>query len=300
MLSVNESREQTGRIHARQRQARTLEGLRDRAEADHIIAVHQNAQRLLRPIKVVNPYAEQLTFLDDKTRTRRDHQKYLALIDAIAFLHQHQREIRQLNVGSSPLAGKGGVIEYVEVTLEDIAVANRLAHEVLGRSLDELPPQTRRLLNRIRTMVDDTCQKQAIHQRDLRFSRRQIREYTGWSDGQLKIHCRRLEELEYLLVHRGGRGQSFVYELLYDGPQDEQRHLMGLIDPQTLGYDAQKAGQKDGKAAPGQAQVRPLSGHSQASQNAVKHSRSNDLGPTGETGHEKRPSNGSARVASYP
>ena len=50
----------------------------------HLVALHRNAQRLLRPLPVVNPYAEQLTFLDDKTRTRRDHEKYLTLIDAIA------------------------------------------------------------------------------------------------------------------------------------------------------------------------------------------------------------------------
>src|SRR5690606_32798024 len=85
----------------------------------------------LQRLKVVNPYAEHLTFLSDKTRTRRDHEKYLALIDAIALLHQYQRETRQENYG-------GSVIDYIEVTLADIELANALAHEVLGRTLDEL------------------------------------------------------------------------------------------------------------------------------------------------------------------
>ena len=40
---------------------------------------------------MVNPYANRLTFLDDRTRTRRDHEKYLTLIDTIALLHQYQR-----------------------------------------------------------------------------------------------------------------------------------------------------------------------------------------------------------------
>ncbi|MGC1508943.1 hypothetical protein [Ketobacter nezhaii] len=35
----------------------------------------------------------------------------------------------------------------------DIETANRLAHDVLGRSLGELPPQTRRLLMTIESMV---------------------------------------------------------------------------------------------------------------------------------------------------
>ena len=37
----------------------------------------------------------------------------------------------------------GRVVEFVEVTRDDIALANELAPEVLGRSLDELPPKKR-------------------------------------------------------------------------------------------------------------------------------------------------------------
>ena len=88
---------------------------------------------------MVNPYARELTFPDAQTRTRRDHMKYLTLIRAIALLHQHQRPRKTVE-------HRGRAVEYIEVTLDDIAMANRLAHEVLGRSLDELPPQTRRLL----------------------------------------------------------------------------------------------------------------------------------------------------------
>ncbi|HWW72258.1 MAG TPA: hypothetical protein VN089_20150 [Duganella sp.] len=88
VLTVNESREQTRAIHAIQRNRQTLEGLLADEDRDAILALHRNAQRLLQPLKVVNPYADQLTFLDDKTRTRRDHMKYLSLIRAITFLHQ--------------------------------------------------------------------------------------------------------------------------------------------------------------------------------------------------------------------
>ena len=62
-----------------------------------------------------------------------------------------------------------------------------------------------------------------------------MREYTGLSDTQLRVHLERLIELEYLLVHRGMRGQSFVYELLFDGPAaSEAPHLSGLIDVTTM------------------------------------------------------------------
>ena len=73
VLTVNESREQTRAIHAVQRTGQTLEGLLAQQSRDDIVHLHRNAQRLLRPLAVVNPYADQLTFLSDKTRTRRDH-----------------------------------------------------------------------------------------------------------------------------------------------------------------------------------------------------------------------------------
>ena len=139
VLTVDEGREQTRAIHDRQRRARTLEGVVGRQERGRLMELHQNAQRLLRPLSVVNPYAEQLTFPDHRTRMRRDHMKYLALIEAIALLHQYQRPVREVE-------HRGAKLRYVEVTKADIALANRLTHEVLGRSLDELPPQTRRLL----------------------------------------------------------------------------------------------------------------------------------------------------------
>ena len=86
VLSVDESREQTRAIHNAQRQAETLQGLVKRLEKKDVLRVQRNAQRLLKPVEVINPYAGQLTFLDDQTRTRRDHKKYLTLIRAIAFL----------------------------------------------------------------------------------------------------------------------------------------------------------------------------------------------------------------------
>jgi DNA primase catalytic core len=235
-LGVDESREQTRAILSLQRQKRTLEGLFARRQKERLLKVHQNAQRLLKPIAVRNPYADALTFPDERTRLRRDHEKYLTLIDTLALLHQQQRETKSA-------AQDGEHVEYVEVTLADIEIANKLAHEALGRSLDELSPQTRRLLESVSTMVAERCAKLAIERADYRFSRRDVREHTGWSDFQVKMHMHKLEELEYVLVHRGGRGQSFVYELLYDGRgQDGQPFLMGLVDVESLrcAYDGKK------------------------------------------------------------
>ena len=93
-----------------------------------------------------------------------------------------------------------------------------------------------------------------IARSDYRFSRRQVREHVGWGHTQLQMHLRRLEELEYLLVHRGHRGQSYVYELLYNGQgQDGQLFMMGLIDTerlQEIEYDRKKSGLQHKESGP--------------------------------------------------
>jgi DNA primase len=227
VLSIDESRAQTAAIQQRQRASRTLEGLLARTRASEVLATHRAAQALLRPLAVVNPYAEQLSFASDRVRLRRDHAKYLALIDAIALLHQFQRPVRTAQA-------QGRSVEYIEVTLADIALANRLAHEVLGRSLDELPPQTRRLLGSIQALVIERALNQKIARSAVRFTRRELREVAGVSQSQLAVHVERLQQLDYLIAHHGRNGQRFVYELAFDGEAEGgERWLPGLLGPTT-------------------------------------------------------------------
>jgi hypothetical protein len=254
VLTVNEDRKQTQAIHRLQRERQTLEGLLARQEREDVLQLHRNAQRLLQPLFVANPYARELTFMDSQTRTRRDHMKYLTLIRAVALLHQFQRAVKTAE-------HRGKVLSYIEVTPADIEMANRLAHEVLGRSLDELPPQTRRLLLLIDEMVGVECNRLQMERGDFRFSRRDVRAFTGWGDTQLKVHLHRLEELEYLLPHRGGRGQSFVYEMLCDVKDGGSKPVLaGLIDVEKLTYDEKKSGLEGEKSGVGRPQVGGMSG----------------------------------------
>jgi CHC2 zinc finger len=231
VLSVDEDRAQTRAIHASQREAHTLDGLLAKRRRGGVIKLHQDAQRLLEPVVVVNPFAGRLGFADTATRTRRDHVKYLTLISAIALLHQHQRPKQTAVVD-------GEEIVFIEATVDDIALANDLAHEVLGRSLDELPPQTRRLLGIVADLVSDICDTQTLEWADVRFSRRDVRGWCGWSDYQVRTHLGRLVDLEYVLVHRGRRGQSFEYELTWQPPPEQAdaalRRFPGLIDATEL------------------------------------------------------------------
>jgi hypothetical protein len=258
VLTVDESREQTERIHALQREARTEAGLARKTRRDELLALHRAAQTLLAPLPVFNPYAEKLRFLSDRLRTRRDHEKYLLLIDALAVLFQHQRERKVV-------AGR----ECIVATLDDIARANALAHDVLGRGLDDMPPQTRRLLGLIQKMErergQDGGQSEGWRRRDLRTA-------TGWSDTALKVHLGRLVELEYVLTRRDpAQLNGLVYELLFDGDAGSGRpHLSGLLDVEALraaatlgdrsGQNAGRSGSDGDRSGVGQPSVGGQSG----------------------------------------
>ena len=189
------------------------------------MTLHQNAQRLLDALPVVIPMAEQLTFADGRTRTRRDHPKYLSLISAVALLHQHQRPRRTITHA-------GREVTYVEATAADVECANRLAAGILGQSLDELPPQTRRLLELLDATVTRIAATDQIDRSVVRFTRRQLREELGWGDTQLKVHLARLVDLELVSAHRVEHG-SFLYELAWNGAagRDGGRFVVGVTDP---------------------------------------------------------------------
>ncbi|HUV68348.1 MAG TPA: toprim domain-containing protein [Terracidiphilus sp.] len=222
VLAVNEDREQTQAIHQKQREAQTLDGLKARRRRDKIVRLHRNAQRLLRPVDVVIECLKERRFPDTMTRTRRDHMKFIALIQAIALLNQHQREIK------TSIDEDGETFEYIEATEADAKLAWELASHVLMRSLDDVPPQTRRLLLLIDKMVTAECERLQIERLDYRFTRATVRQFTGWGDSQLKKHLSRLEDLEYLALHRGVAGQSFVYALNFEMDENGRPVLPGL------------------------------------------------------------------------
>jgi DNA primase catalytic core len=223
-LSIDESAEMTKAIHTKQRQARTLKGLIQRTQSDAVIKKHHTAQRLLRPVAVVNDYDQYLSYPSGNLVTRRDHDKYLGLIEAIAYLHQYQRKPKTVNVD-------GKWVEYIEVRVEDIDTANRLADKVLGQSLDELSRPSRTLLDAVYKMVKELSKKQKTPMENVEFNRRQIREYIGWTDWQIKVHIKQLEQLEYLYVRVGARGKRYSYALNYNGQGEGNRRFYLNLTP---------------------------------------------------------------------
>ena len=213
-LTIDESAEMTKMIHRMQREAETLAGLVKSKKQDSVISKHHAAQRMLKPLGVVNPYSNYLSYPNHSLGSRRDHKKYLGLIRSIAFLHQYQREVKTVEVEGEP-------VEYIEVTLEDIETANQLANEVLGQSMDELAKPSKTLLSSIYTMVKEVLDERDTPLDEVYFTRRMIREYTKWTDWQVKTHIKQLEELEYLSVRIGAKGKEYSYVLNYHGQGEE-------------------------------------------------------------------------------
>jgi DNA primase len=231
-LTIDESKEMTETILAAQRHRDTLEGYLAELDKSAVIAKHHIAQRLLEPLVVINPFAQKLTFPIHSLRARRDHKKYLMLIKAIAFLYQKQRTIKRAERG-------GQAFDYIEVTKDDIRRANALANRVLGHSLDELSAPARNLLKHIHSMVTGHCESLGVDPSQYTFTRKSIREATGWSDWQVRTHAKELEELEYLKARSGTWGKEYVYELAWQGDREDGIGLgLALADPDTLSETA--------------------------------------------------------------
>ena len=229
-LTLDESEAQTKAILERQRRRYSLAGTLERKEAEAVRRLHHNAQRLLRPLEVINPFFSELSYPTEKLIHRREQKKYLALQAALALTHQYQRETKRA------VSEETGVeFEYVEVTLDDIALANELTTAALARALDELSPPVRGMYEEFRRLCESRAKELRCEAGEVQLTRREIREATGWSDWQVRVYCQQLVELEYLSTASGANGKRFVYELAFYRPDgDGPPKLRGLVDVSEL------------------------------------------------------------------
>jgi hypothetical protein len=194
---------------ARELAGQTLDAIRQKLAGEAIRRRHQNAQRLLEPLLVVNPYAAQLAFPSHTLRLRREVQKYIGLMDVLALLFQHQRPVKTFTEG-------GVTYRYVEVMPADVAIANRLMALHLTRVLSDLPGNAQKLLLTIQAYVAEEAEARATDPLAIIFNRRQIRERLEWSDYQINGSLDKLVKLELIDVAAGSFGKRFVYTLAPD------------------------------------------------------------------------------------
>ncbi|OVE77644.1 hypothetical protein BVX99_02140 [bacterium F16] len=214
VTGIDESAEQTRRILKAQRERHGEGMLESNEDRDDIVRRHRNFQRLLKSVKVVNPYAETLNFDHGRLQSRRLQPQYLALIAAIAFLRQMGKEIHE-----------NDTTEFITVDEADLELGNRIAAEVLVQTMDDLTIPARDLLGLIRTFVSQRLEEMSggdpdapYTETDVLFTRRELREYTGWTQTRLGTHMRELVDLEYVFMKSGRIGKRHQYSLVTDCP----------------------------------------------------------------------------------
>ena len=230
-LYLDESEAQTRAIFAAQRRARSLDGWRHERRKAAVATAHHNAQRLLRPLKIIVPFVEAIDLPLAWLRGRRDHDRFLSLIEGIAFLHQHQRRIE-----------RDGAEEYIEASLEDYAIAYDLAHQIFADGASDLPKPARDSLAQVETVVESAAKQAKATVAEYWFTRRQVREALRLPDHLAKRHMREIEEFEYVQVQRAPQGGSFRYRLLTD--KKTPAILDGLLAPAALAAKVGQVGEK--------------------------------------------------------
>ena len=227
VIGIDESEEQTQLIHELQRKNHTIEGHLQKQDNSRIIEKHAFTQRLLKKILIINPFAELLCFPSSKLKTRRDHEKFLRLIDAICFLHQYQRKIKKRKIEN------GEQLEYIECSLQDYRIAYELLSDgVLDNTLDDLPSSTRKLLELIKKYLQGKSKQDNIPIEKIIFERKEIREYTSWSFAQVRNNFRILRDYEYLQLIKAKNGLANKYRL--NGNYSDVDFLNKILSPEEL------------------------------------------------------------------
>ena len=195
LLYIDESEEQDELIMAYQRSVSAGQvNIEEELLAEELL---QNVQRLLEPIKVINPYAEHLILPKSVFKPRRTNAHYLQFIEAITFYHQHQREKKyDMHTGE----------EYIETKLEDIKYANELLKPILLRKSDNLNGATRNYFERLKAYL--------VKKKDTLFTNREMRKEFRMAESTMRRYQLKLEAEGYIKRRKDIQSDSFVYEIV--------------------------------------------------------------------------------------
>jgi DNA primase len=194
LIYLDNSMEQQQGIMERQRNVSA--GLINRAEEQRIIELLQDLQSMFKPINVVNPFATKLHIPETVFKPLRTNAHYLQFIEAITFIHQHQRPIKIDNQG----------LEYIETTLEDIELANELLKDVLLAKSDELTKACRDFLETVKAKLDQ--------QKKSSFYKNDIREMMRINPNNLKHYLKTLQFYGYIRTIGGNKFKGgYEYEI---------------------------------------------------------------------------------------
>lgn len=206
LLYIDDSKEQDKRIMCYQQKASA--GIINAAQEAQIRQKLQNTQRLLRPIKVVNPYAQIIDLPEEVFKPRRTLLLLLSFIETITYYHQYQREVR-----TNEASGQ----QYIETTKSDVEAAFSLMKEVLFSKSDELTKASRKFLERLKGHVKDGQV----------FYTQEIRKQLRVSSTTVHRYIRELQQNGYIKYKGGNKFKGYEYQIV---DYDEYKKLKDDID----------------------------------------------------------------------
>jgi DNA primase catalytic core len=215
VVNADESEAQTQRIHRMQRRKYSVERICEReTKVPRILAAHHAAQRLLERRRIVNPFAELLSFPTRQMRARRDHERFLDLIAAVCHLRQFQKSVKQMS-----LEGSTGGVEYIACDSIDYRIAHTIMRAVLPATLGAFPRGAESLYEAVRELARVKAREEGLRADEVSLSQREVRESCALGQRWVKRYMRLLADYEYLQVVGGrGRGSRYSYRLVRDEP----------------------------------------------------------------------------------
>ncbi len=169
----------------------------DREEENKAKNLLQNAQRLLKPVTIINPYAEYLQLPNEVFKKRRTNAHYLQFIEAITFYNQYQRQ-EEVNTETGEI--------YINTTIEDIEQANELIKHILLRKSDELNGATRHYLELLKEYLKE--------QQHTEFKTKEVRAYYRLNVNSQKQYMMALMQNGYIKKNTGNKKQGFTYSVV--------------------------------------------------------------------------------------
>jgi len=212
LIYLDESKEQDQKIMSYQRKISA--GKIDTDTQEQVKNLLQNTQRILQPIKVINPYAELLNIPEEVLKPRRTNNHYLQFIEAVTYYHQYQREQKHDE--------ETGEI-YIETTLEDIAEANKLLKEILLRKSDELTGACRNYFEKLKMYL--------IGQEEKTFTNREMSNKLRIPITTIKRYHLDLYNSGYLRISKKDKFGGYEYEIVsYEEYQKLKENITNILD----------------------------------------------------------------------
>jgi DNA primase len=220
LIAVDESQEQTLRII--EYQNKKSAGLIDEKREAQITEFLQHCIRILKPCKVINPYADKVHLPEEAHKIRRLNGLYQAFVKQITLLHQYQRKTD----------AQGRLISEKE----DLQVAAEIMFESIVLKVDELDGSLRQFYERLKSYVKT---KGSNHHESYEFNQREIRHALHVSKSQLQRYLNDLLQLEYIRQAGGHINRGFNYKVMYWDNiavlrSKVKRHLQGQLDQLEL------------------------------------------------------------------